>query len=266
MPTSRLYHEERSPSPALVLLHGFPFDHTLWTAQLAELGDSVRVLAPDLPGFGTSAALRGAATMDSLARAVLGWADGLGLDRFVLAGHSMGGYVALALARLAPTRLRGLALVSTRSGADNPAAQEGRAQLAAAITERGLQAAVDAMLPKLLGPEADRAQPALRERVADLMLRQPPGGSAEMLRAMAARPDSTPLLPRLPGPVLVLHGAGDATIPPSEATAMAAAIPHATLVLIPGVGHLPMLETPAAVNSALRALLGMSTHDATRGA
>ena len=115
-----LRYSEHGDGLPLVLLHGFPFDAALWDAQVVGLGDVARVLAPDLPGFGASPPLPGPpeeARIDDYARAILGWLDGLGVGSFTLAGHSMGGYVALALARLAPLRLAGLILVASRAGA-----------------------------------------------------------------------------------------------------------------------------------------------------
>jgi 3-oxoadipate enol-lactonase len=253
MTTRDLFYEEGGSGLSAVVLHGFPLDHTIWAPQLAG-GPDARLLAPDLPGFGQSLLLPvPTPTMDDYAQAVLAWADHLGLNQFVLGGHSMGGYIAFALARLAPERVRGLVLVSTRPGADSDAARQNRETLAAAVAVQGAQATVDAMLPKLLGPGA-AASPVL-EQVRTLILRQERAGLIAAIRAMAARPDSTPDLDGLTMPVLILHGAADATIPPSEATAMSEAIPGSTLAVIPDAGHLPMLEQPAAVNMALRDFL-----------
>jgi pimeloyl-ACP methyl ester carboxylesterase len=240
----------------LVLLHGFPLDHRIWEPQIADVNDGARVLAPDLPGFGGSPPLVAAKpTMEAYARALLAWADGIGLGRFILAGHSMGGYIALAVARLAPERLDGLVLVSTRAGADSAAARENRAKLAAAIREHGAQATVDAMLPKLLAPGGADAPSPLVDQVKAIMLAQPPAGLVPAVQAMAARPDSTALLEELTMPLLILHGTADATIPPSEAEAMYEAAASALYTPIPAAGHLPMLEQPATFNSALRAFL-----------
>src|SRR5438045_5719710 len=126
MATYSLRYEERGAGTPVVLLHGFPFDHTIWDAQLNGLRAGARVLAPDLPGFGGSQPLPldVPPTMDAYARAVLTWADNLSLGRFVLGGHSLGGYIAFALARLAAERLAGLMLISTRPGADSPEGRE----------------------------------------------------------------------------------------------------------------------------------------------
>jgi 3-oxoadipate enol-lactonase len=252
MAATQLHYEDQGSGLPLVLVHGFPFDGTIWEAQLAGLGDRVRVLAPDLPGFGQSPPLPGApedARIEDYARALLAWADALGLDSFALAGHSMGGYVALELARMAPLRLAGLVLISSRAGADTPAGIVKRRQLAAAVAERGAVATVDAMLPQLLAP-GDR-QPDLTERVRGTMLRQSPAGIIPAIHAMASRPDSTPHLPAIAMPTLLIAGLDDATIPPSESQVMRDRLRDGAYVEIPGAGHLPMLEAPAAVNAAL---------------
>jgi 3-oxoadipate enol-lactonase len=143
--------------------------------------------------------------------------------------------------------------VSTRAGADSATARENRAKLAAAIREHGAQPTVDAMLPKLLAPAAADESSPLIEQVKAIMLAQPPGGLVPALQAMAARPDSTPDLEDLT--MLILHGEADATIPPGEADAMVEAAASALYTPIPAAGHLPMLEQPAAVNTALRDFL-----------
>jgi pimeloyl-ACP methyl ester carboxylesterase len=259
MTEETLYHEEWGPRVPLVLLHGFPFDHTIWTAQGSALAGAARVLAPDLPGFGRSAPLAGDAppTVEAYARRVLAWADEQGLRRFVLGGHSMGGYVAFALARLAAERLAALALIATRAGADSEAGHQKRSDLRAAVAQHGAQATVDAMLPTLLAPGTMTTDPDLVEQVRATMLRQAPAGLIPAIRAMAERPDSTPDLPGLPRPVLIVQGAADATSPPSEAEALHTALPQATLVLVPDAGHLPMLEAPDMVTAALRAFLAV---------
>src|SRR5207248_477284 len=142
--------EERGEGTPLVLLHGFPFDHTIWQQQLDEVSNNTRVLAPDLPGFGKSDALPGAEpAMDDYAGRVAQWADETGLGKFVLVGHSMGGYIAFAFARLYPERLSGLGLVCTRPGPDSEQTREGRYNMIKQVRDKGAQATVDAMSPNL---------------------------------------------------------------------------------------------------------------------
>ncbi|HVM44674.1 MAG TPA: alpha/beta hydrolase, partial [Candidatus Thermoplasmatota archaeon] len=168
-----LPHSDHGPRGAttVVLLHGFPLDHRMWSAQKEALERAgFRVVVPDLRGFGKAPLGRGAAGMREFAGDVLRLADRAGIGRFVLAGFSMGGYVAFEVARQAPDRLAGLALVDTRAEPDGDEARAGRAKTAEAVRQQGVQVVADAMLPKMLTPQAPGP---LRERVREMMLAQP---------------------------------------------------------------------------------------------
>ncbi len=250
-----LNYEERGDGPLLVLVHGFPFDGSIWQAQLEGLSDEARVIALDVPGFGGSRALGGdEASVEAYAEAIAAWATGLGLDRFALAGHSMGGYVALAFARLHPEMLSGLGLVCTRPGPDTEQARQGRYTMIENVREKGAQAVVDAMLPRLLSPQTREKGSEIDEQTRSVMLRQDRQGIIAALQAMASRPDSSPVLPQIEVPTAVIGGADDAIIPAAEEDLMAATIPGATQVRIDGAGHMPMLEQPDRLAEALRNL------------
>jgi 3-oxoadipate enol-lactonase len=250
-----LNYREWGSGVSVVLVHGFPFDGAIWEATLARLSDVARVLAPDLPGFGGSAAGDGQASMESYAEALAGWLEGLGLDRVVLAGHSMGGYVAFAFARKYPHLLKGFLPVCTRPGPDSDTAREGRYKQAEAVAEEGPQAVVDAMLPRLFSPDSYDTKPDLVEQVKHVMLRQSPDSIRAALFAMASRPDSTPFLPSIEVPCLVISGADDAIIPAGEAEALLRHLRGAEGAVIPASGHMPMLENPAEFDDALRQFL-----------
>lgn len=243
--------------PSLVLLHGFPFDAQIWRGQIDSIRDVARVYAPDLPGFGGSPTLAEGveASMDAYADAVADWARDVGLDGLVLGGHSMGGYVALAFARKYPEMLRGLVLICTRPGPDTEAAREGRYKLIAEVEERGAQAVVDAMLPKLFAPDTAKRHPEVVDATLETMLRQSPQGITAALRAMAGRPDSTRNLSEIAVPTLIITGAQDAIIPAPEAEAMLAHLPGALHISIDAAGHMPMLENPSDFDSALFSFL-----------
>jgi pimeloyl-ACP methyl ester carboxylesterase len=250
MPT--LDYEERGEGTPVVLVHGFPFDRSIWRAQLEELSDEARVIAIDLPGFGGSQPLEaGEASIDGYADAIARWAGEVGLDRFVIAGHSMGGYVALAFARRHPEMLAGLGLVCTRPGPDTEQARQGRYTMIDNVREKGPQAVVDAMLPRLLSPRTREKQPGVEEQTRQVMLRQGSGGIIAALQAMASRPDSSPMLAQIEVPTAVIGGADDAIIPAAEEDLMAATIPGATQLRIDGAGHMPMLEQPERLTDAL---------------
>lgn len=235
----------------LILVHGYPLDHTMWEPQFAALSAVRRIIAPDLAGFGATGA-PGHESLDGHADDLAALMDHLGIERAVVGGLSMGGYIAFAMWRRHPSRIAGLILACTRAGADSEAGRAGRYQSALSIESSGMGPVATAMLPKLLTSGA----PADVQATVDAMVRrQPPEGAIAALKAMAARPDSTPDLAGITVPTLVIAGEEDAIIPLAEAQTMAAAIPGAQLVPIPGAGHLANMEEPGAFNAAVRAFL-----------
>ena len=247
-----LPHTDRGPRGGLpiVLLHGFPLDHAMWAAQESALAAAgFRVLSPDLRGMGKAPLGKGPGAVAAYAGDVLRLADRAGLRRFALAGFSMGGYVAFEVARQAPERLLGLALVDTRMEPDSEEGRKGRLATIAKVRQEGPQVLVDAMLPKMLTPAAPAEAVA---RVRETMLRTPVEGAAHALEAMAARPDSAATLRALACPVLVVVGEQDAITPPDAARAMAQAVPDARLVVVPGA-HLTPVESADAVSAAMLA-------------
>lgn len=244
--------------PPLLLVHGFPLDRALWRAQLDALGGEARVVALDLPGFGATPAEsdgRAPTTMEAYAEQVVAVADALGFVRFALAGLSMGGYVALAVARRHPARLAALALVDTRAEADAPEARPGRLKNADRALSEGTAFLADEMLPKLLAPATLSGRPELVAAARAMVERTSAAGAAAALRGMAERPDARPDLGRIAVPTTVVVGAEDSLTPPELARALATAIPDAELVVAPGAGHLTPIEAPDAVTAALRGLL-----------
>jgi pimeloyl-ACP methyl ester carboxylesterase len=178
-----------------------------------------------------------------------------GQNNVVLLGHSMGGYIAFAFARRHAEMLKALVLVATRAGADSEAGREGRYKQAAAVEERGAQAVVDAMLPKLFAPATYENKAQLVEQIRATMLKQNRAGIIAALYAMASRPDSTPDLPNMSVPTLVINGLEDAIIPTTEADLLHSQIRGSTHAPIEGAGHMLMLEQPDKFNKALDAFL-----------
>jgi pimeloyl-ACP methyl ester carboxylesterase len=248
-----LAYDDKGPGPVVVLLHGFPLNRTMWSAQEASVGSTYRLIVPDLRGHGETAAPDGVYTMHDMAGDVLDLLDALQIrEPIVLGGLSMGGYVALALMARAPERVRALMLMDTRATADSEEAARNREKLAQLVESTGQAGhVVDAMLPKLLSDftRANRAENV--PRVQAMMERTPARALAGALRGMAARPDRTAELARISVPTLVLVGADDAVTPPDEARAMAGALPNARLAIIPEAGHLAPLENPAAASAAI---------------
>lgn len=228
-------------SEPVVLLHAFPLDSRMWDGLRPALGAAA--ITPDLPGFGT-APPAAAPDLGEAAGAVLATLDRLGVERAVVGGCSMGGYVAMALLRQAPARVAGLILVNTKASADTDAAREKRSATAAKAEAEGIGWLADDMLTTLLGTTTIATRPAVEARLRALIGEQPPAAVAWAQRAMAARPDSFDVLRGADVPALVLRGAEDALIPGEEADAMVAALPHADYVEVAGAGHLAPLELP----------------------
>lgn len=249
-----LNYDDVGPGPLVVLLHGFPLDHTMWGEQKSTVGALYRLITPDLRGHGRSFAPAEAVYhVDAMADDVVETIEAIGIEGPVwLGGLSMGGYVALSIAARFPTRIRGLMLFDTRAAADAPEARENRLKLAAQVENEGsVRPVVDGMLPKLFGPTTRKQQPILVEDTAARMLHASPQSVAATLRGLADRPDRTEDLARIAVPTLVVVGADDEITPPAEARAMAAAIPGARLVEVPDAGHMAPMEQPAPVNKAI---------------
>ncbi|MGW3039180.1 alpha/beta fold hydrolase [Kitasatospora sp. NPDC001159] len=256
-PPSAVSVRESGTGIPLVLLHAFPLNASMWSTQLDALpgltGDEVRVLAPDQRGFGGTELGADEPSLDLVADDLALLLDAAGIDRAVVAGLSMGGYVALAFARRHPQRLAGLLLANTRATADTDAARANRERIAAAVTARdSVQLLLDEKVAAgQLGPDSQH----LVERVQAMVAAAPPASVAWAQRAMAARPDSLDVLAGLRVPLSVVAGAQDALVAPEEAERMLRARPDAELTVVPGVGHLSALEAPGAFDAAVRRLL-----------
>lgn len=237
---------------AVLLLHAFPLHSGMWAAQVAALKARHRVVAPDFRGLGQTPPSGEPSTMELLASDVRALLGHLRIERAAVAGLSMGGYVALELFRQQPGLFRGIALCDTRAGADGDEGRRNREAFARNAIERGLPWVADDMTPKLLREGASAAEVKL---VRDLIRAGTPAGVAAAQRGMAARPDSTATLPGIRCPSLVVHGELDRLIGLDEAQKLAAAVPGARLVVIPGAGHLPNIENPEAFNRALLELV-----------
>jgi pimeloyl-ACP methyl ester carboxylesterase len=244
-----LHFEAQGSGLPLLLIHGFPLSSRMWAGQLEALSSQAQVLAPDLPGFGDSPMSGPFYTVDRYAEDCAAVLDGLDLlEPVAVGGLSMGGYTALAFARLFPERVRALLLLSTRAGADSAEGKANRDKSIAGVKEHGASAVTEAMFPKLLAPATYTQNPGMATQAAELMLAASPEGIIAALSAMRDRPDSTTYLSKIDVPTLIVHGKQDQLIPPSEAEVMAAAIKGSQLHLIDNAGHLPNLEQPEEFN------------------
>lgn len=247
-------YDDAGTGPPLVLLHAFPLDRAMWRAQLADLPDVARVIAPDLPGFGESSP-SGAFTIEGAADAVAAFVRALGLSKVALGGLSMGGYVALAFARKYPEQLGALVLADTRAGIDDTNTRAGRDKAVEVVTAQGTAALFAGMLPRVLGEHTHATNAALVERLKAIAARQKPESVAAALAALRDRPDANPGLKAIAVPTLVLVGEHDAVTPPLSAANLAAQIRGSELVHIPRAGHLANVENAEAFNAAVRGFL-----------
>lgn len=254
------YLEAESPAAprrgTLVLVHAFPLSAEMWEPQLAAPPAGWRVVAPDLAGFGRSFPVPASATFEDDARDVVALLDHLGETQAAIGGLSMGGYVAFALLRVAPERVRALVLADTRPDADSAEARRSRQAMLSTLDRDGVETIVEGMLPRLLGATTLETRPDVVARVREIGRRQPADGVRAAIHRLMGRPDSTPLLPALRCPALVVAGAEDAITGPDLARRMQGEIPGARLVLLESAGHLSNLEQPGAFNAALGEFLG----------
>lgn len=240
--------EARGSGPAVLFVHGYPLDRTLWGPQLAGL-EGYQVIAPDLRGLGLSDAPDLGYSMATYADDLAALLEAMQLDEAVLVGLSMGGYVVFEFLRRHRDRVRAVVLCDTRAEADSAETRRLRDQQASMVREHGAGAVVDQMLPRLVAPGA---APAVIDRVRTMMTAAPVAGMAGALSAMRDRPDSTPLLGSMEDiPTMIVVGELDQMTPVDLSRSMASAIPGARLEVIPNVGHLPPLESPSEFNAVL---------------
>ena len=250
-----LAHDDAGNGRPLVLLHAFPLSSGMWQEQRDLLGRHCRILTPDQRGFGSSPPGADAPSLTACADDVVALLDRLGLERVVLGGLSMGGYVAMELLRRAPERVEGLVLADTKAQADTAEQREGRLRTAESAEREGTGELAEQMLPALLGRTSLEHRPAVAERVRALVARTPATAVAWASRAMAARPDSFEVLRATGVPALVVVGDEDVLSPVAQAQEMADALPDSRLLVVPGAGHLTALEDPEAFARGVSAFL-----------
>jgi len=243
--SAELTVDVRGDGLPVLFVHGFPFDRTMWRHQVAAL-TRYRRIAPDLCGVGDSRGAGDEYSMGRYADDLAALLDSLDVRRAVICGLSMGGYIAFELVRRHPERVRALMLCDTRASPDADGARRRRDELAALAGREGPGAVGEQLIPNLLGAATRAERPEILEQCLAMSRRYSVPGMAGALRAMRDRPDSTPDLPKIGVPTLVMVGAEDPTSPPAVMEAMAKAIPRARYVVIPGAGHVSPLEQPLA--------------------
>lgn len=239
-------YERKGKGQPLILIHGYPLDHTIWNGVVTSLSDEFDLIVPDLRGFGESDVMEADDSIIDYATDMAGLLNHLKIKKATLAGHSMGGYVALAFAREFPERITGLGMVSAQILADTKERKESRIASAKQVLEEGVHPVVESMTPKL----SKKVQ--IQDFVRSLISKQRPLGVYSALNAIAERPDSTELFTTFRYPTVIVHGDEDDLIPVERGREMKAALPSAHYVELAGLGHMAMMENPKAVADALR--------------
>jgi 3-oxoadipate enol-lactonase len=248
----RLAYDDAGAGDCMVLIHGHPFDRSLWEPQVAALRADFRVLTPDLRGFGESPAVSGSVLMRDYAADIEELLGGLGIARAAIVGLSMGGLVTMELAAARPDLCWAIGLVTTTAEPVTPQERVTRRARADAVERDGMQVLVDYMHTGLYGPSCPAA---IRLRIDAMMKAAPASGAAAALRGRAERPDYRPLLAGLGVPALVCTGSADPWSDEAVTAEIVAHLQHPEVLVIDGAGHLPNLEAADVFNDALRAFL-----------
>lgn len=245
---SELAYERHGKGKKMLLIHGYPLDHTIWNLLIPELEDHFDLIIPDLPGFGSSKISQPHQALAGFAADLVGLLDHLAIDRVVLAGHSMGGYIALILAVNYPQRIHGLSLVASQAVADTPEKRAMRMRSAENVGSAGMCEMAESM-PALLTSDQN-----IQAFLKKMILRQSPTAVVGALRAMADREDWTPFLNDLDFPIEVIHGTADQLVSIARAEEAVSAAKSGRLTRVEGGGHMPMMEAPVITAQALARL------------
>ncbi|MFI6419437.1 alpha/beta fold hydrolase [Streptomyces sp. NPDC050842] len=253
---TRLYFEDRGSGPALLLVHGHPFDHTMWQPQIDRFSLTHRVIAPDLRGYGitppgATADIAGLTDLGDFAEDLVELLDLLEIEEAVVAGLSMGGQIAMELHRRLPERVRGLVLADTFPAAETDEGKAARNAMADRLLKEGMRGYADEVLDRMVAPYNTHAAP----HVHRMMCATDPVGAAAALRGRAERPDYRESLTTVAVPALVVVGRDDTYTPVADAEEMHALLPHSTLAVIERAAHLPNLEQPEEFDSVLDSYL-----------
>jgi len=247
-----LKYDDQGVGQPVLLIHGFPLCRQMWRPQVTVLADAgFRVICPDLPGFGESPLQEGQVSMSTYADAVIGLLDDLGIQKAVVGGMSMGGYVLFNLVDRFPDRLQGAMFLMTRAAADDAAGKEKRTLLAEEVGVGNRLIVPDAFSQVLFAPETPQKNPQLVAEVRQWMESTSPAGTVGGLLAMRDRDDSVAKLADVKLPSLVVGADKDVAVPLEHSRVLAEGLPNAELKIIPGAGHMANLEQPELFNGAL---------------
>lgn len=246
------YHEAGSVNALpLVFIHGFPFNKTMWAGQLTALKNKYRPIAYDVRGHGKSEAGKADFSIDLFANDLLAFLDALKIEKAVVCGLSMGGYIALSAIQKQPERFAALVLADTQCGADTPEGKDKRMKTIAFIQKNGLEVYAEESLKNLFASASFQSHAQVVMFIHQSILNTPAEVVCRTLQALADRKESCSYLPKIKIPVCVIVGNEDKITPPAVAQKMADAISDSKLVIINKAGHLPNLEEPAVFNKVV---------------
>jgi 3-oxoadipate enol-lactonase len=248
--TRSIAYDDAGEGQPVLFVHGFPHHRKLWAAQLRALTGHSRAIALDLPGFGESDMPERFA-IDAWADGLARFLDALEIERAIIAGLSMGGYVALAFWRLHRKRVLALVLADTRAGADAEEGKQKRRETIELARHEGPTAVARALLPGMVGKSTREREPAVVAAMRAMLESASVDSIVGASEAMLNRPDATSSLATINVPTLIIVGEEDVLTPPKESRAMHAAIPGSRLEIIPSAGHVSNVERPAAFNQVL---------------
>jgi pimeloyl-ACP methyl ester carboxylesterase len=239
----------------VILLHGYPFNRTLWDGQVAAFKNSFRVITPDLRGFGESDAAE-PATMARMAQDVAALMDALDIPTAIIGGLSMGGYVLLSFYKQFPNRVDALILADTRPQADTEEGKQNRVKQREQILREGMSLTADLMLPKLLTPETVSTRPDIVNHVRNMVINTKPAGAAAALMGMASREDQTDLLQQISAATLIVVGREDPITPVQDSQLMHERVQGSRLIILEDAAHVANLEQAESFNGVLKSFLG----------
>jgi len=248
----KMAYDDLGEGPAILLIHGFPLNRQMWQAQAGPIAQAgYRVIAPDLRGFGASDAPPDGYSMDGFADDLVALLDGLQIDRAVVCGMSMGGYILLDLLERYPQRVGAACFIATKSSADDEEGRARRSAMAAQAERLGANPIIKNFAELLFAPDTMHTNPALIAQVTAWMRATPPCALAGGLLAMRDRKDYTPLLPGFPQPSLVMVGSEDRAASHTAIELFNAGLPRCQSHVIARAGHMVNLEQPREFNDLL---------------
>ena len=253
-----VFTEGNEENQALIFVHGFPYDHTMWDAQIYEFSKSYYCVSYDIRGLGESPAGDGQFTIEMFVDDLENVIDELHLEEPVLCGLSMGGYISLRAIERMENKFGGLILCDTKASSDDNAVKIKRAEAIKKINSEGLDPFVDEFVRNCFGDDFVREHKEEYDRVASRSKENNKDGVKGCLLAMAARTDTTSYLSKITVPVLLICGEEDKLTPPDVMMSMADKIHNAEFVVIAKAGHMTPVEQPKEVNKHIRDFLKKS--------